>query len=157
MILKIKEAACLRLKSELCALTEGLRIGEDMVKFARKYNKLHTIKAMGLSAPQVGINKQVCITGYGKKWTIYVNPVIIEEAKETVNLEEGCLSLPGYYILVNRPKWIKISCLNHKEFIAENMAARVLCHEIDHLRGILISDYGDSNAISPNKYVQNSS
>lgn len=142
MLLKLRDAPILRARAQPCAnLAEGLRIGQDMQKWMRKYNKIHTIKGAGLSAPQVGISKAVCITGYGNKWKIYVNPVIIERAGETESLSEGCLSLPGYFINIARPKWVVINTANLEPFRAEGFFARLLVHEIEHLNGILISDH----------------
>lgn len=149
MLLKLREAPILRAHAQPCAnLAEGLRIGQDMQKWMRKYNKIHTIKGVGLSAPQVGISKAVCITGYGNKWKIYVNPVIIERASDTEVLSEGCLSLPGYSISIARPKWVVIKTMNLETFKAEGMFGRILQHELDHLNGILISDYEPRKVIA---------
>lgn len=73
-----------------------------------------------------------------------INPEIIEESEETDELQEGCLSIPEFYENVVRPANIKVKYydLNMKEFIREvdGFLARVMLHEIDHLRGKLFTD-----------------
>jgi len=73
-----------------------------------------------------------------------INPEMIEVSKEQVEIEEGCLSLPGVFGLVSRPKKIKIKYQNadgSTEIIEDDgWVARVIQHEVDHLNGILIKD-----------------
>ena len=104
---------------------------------------------IGLSAPQVGVSQQVIVfdtTEVEENGTsgIMFNPEILHGEK-TVEFREGCLSLPHRKVLTKRSKRIKVKYLNMfneptiKEF--EGLAAIVVQHEVDHLQGILLSDY----------------
>lgn len=97
----------------------------------------------GLAAPQVGILKRVCIIDVGDGIIELVNPVVVEQ-RGTQYEQEGCLSIPDVYDVVERPKWVKVRAQNrHGEtFFAEgeDLKARAFCHEIDHLNGILFTD-----------------
>lgn len=105
----------------------------------------HTMKdqGMGLAAPQVGILKRVIIVDLGEGVEEYINPVILSSLGCVVG-EEGCLSIPGRNVNVERPTFVKMKALNrHGEDLivdATGMKAVVLCHEIDHLDGVLILD-----------------
>lgn len=105
-------------------------------------------EGIGLAAPQVAepislfvVNSGLIVEGALPK--AYINPVIMEESG-TVTLEEGCLSIPDIREDVTRPESIKIKYLDlkGKEHIeqCDDMLARVLQHEIDHLNGILFID-----------------
>lgn len=98
---------------------------------------------VGLAAPQVGILKRVVVIDVGEGLIELVNPEIIAEEGEVVGVE-GCLSIPGITGEVARPKKVKVRAQNSKgEFIeleGEDLLARALCHEIDHLDGILFID-----------------
>lgn len=87
---------------------------------------------VGLSAPQVGINKRFFITGWGE---VFVNPLLIS-GTERVQSIEACLSLPGRTYNVWR--YNRIELWNGKQYQGER--AIVIQHEIDHLNGKLISD-----------------
>ena len=101
---------------------------------------------IGLAAPQVGSNKQLIIVDVGEGPLVLANPRILKKWGSGV-MEEGCLSLPGIYVKVRRAKKIKVSGLNEKNekvvLTASDILARVLQHEIDHLRGRLIFDYAN--------------
>ncbi len=75
---------------------------------------------------------------------IYINPEITEYSKDEDELEEGCLSIPQFYIPIIRSKKIKIKALdqngNRIKLRARGFLARVLQHETDHLNGIVIKD-----------------
>ena len=101
---------------------------------------------IGLAAPQVGLSKQMILVDIGQGPVMLVNPRITKKSGFS-SLEEGCLSLPGIYVKVRRAKKIVVSGLNEKNesvsFPAQDLLARVLQHEIDHLRGRLIVDYAN--------------
>ncbi|MDR3259887.1 MAG: peptide deformylase [Fusobacteriaceae bacterium] len=111
----------------------------EMVKTMIEYN------GVGLAAPQVGINKRmfVCMVGEDTIKKI-INPTIIPEDYETIEYEEGCLSIPGVYKNVKRFK--KITLLYQDEngknikTHLEGFKAVVVQHENDHLDGILFVD-----------------
>jgi len=102
-------------------------------------------EGLGLSANQVGKNIRMFVVHPDlTRRPIFINPEITKTSKRTDVLEEGCLSLPGIYRPVNRTKSIKIKALNQKgkqfKLKANDLLARVIQHEIDHLNGILITD-----------------
>jgi peptide deformylase len=97
----------------------------------------------GLAAPQVGILRRLIIIDVGTGLIKLINPVITEADGEQQELE-GCLSIPGIYGRVKRPERVVVKALdeNGKPIALEGtgLLARALCHEIDHLDGILFID-----------------
>jgi peptide deformylase len=104
---------------------------------------MYDANGVGLAAPQVGILKRVAVVDVGEGVHVFINPEIIEKEGACVGLE-GCLSLPGKQGEVERPARIKVKALNEKgeEFVleAEDFFARAICHEVDHLDGVLFID-----------------
>jgi peptide deformylase len=107
------------------------------------YETMYASGGIGLAAPQVGWDIRLAIIEVPGTRKILVNPTILDSGGEIV-AEEGCLSVPDVRVLIARPQWIVVSAQNLSgvpfEMEAENLAARVICHEIDHLNGILITD-----------------
>ncbi len=104
---------------------------------------------MGLAAPQIGIAKRIIIVRYEDKVETYINPEIEVIEKKKVEGDEGCLSIYSIQgFTVNRYPKVKVRATNLKgnieEFIAEDMLARVIQHEIDHLDGIMFIDHLDA-------------
>ena len=102
-------------------------------------------KGMGISAVQVGVLRRALLVEYDRgKVVEIINPEIIEIRGKTCE-SEGCLSVPGFYTKVERPKYVKIEAYdrNGKKFFfeGEDYVAKCICHEIDHLNGILFVDY----------------
>ncbi|MBP7005746.1 peptide deformylase [Patescibacteria group bacterium] len=99
---------------------------------------------VGIASPQAGRNIRVIVVLIDDMPTCFINPVITKASEAKVQDEEGCLSVPGIYGLVERHKRIKIEALNrHGRRItvdARHFLAIVLQHEIDHLDGILFID-----------------
>ena len=97
----------------------------------------------GLAAPQVGILKRVCVVDVGEHLYELVNPEIIAMDGEQVG-PEGCLSVPGRAGSVKRPMKVTVKAQNAKgepiTIEAEGFQARAMCHEIDHLNGVLYVD-----------------
>lgn len=110
---------------------------------------MYDSSGVGLAANQVGILKKIFIvdvdyTRSGKKNPIiFINPKILKQEGNVI-AEEGCLSIPGFYAKVKRPKKIDIIAknLDNKEFkiSAEDFLARAISHENDHLLGVLFVD-----------------
>jgi len=100
-------------------------------------------EGVGLAAPQIGILKRIVIVMDGDKIIPLVNPKIVEASGEAVDYE-GCLSVKKKSVKVKRPTMVKVQALDKDgkeiEFIAKDFFARVICHELDHLDGILIVD-----------------
>lgn len=104
---------------------------------------MYDADGVGLAAPQVGILKRVVIVDIGEGLVELINPEIIYEEGRQCDAE-GCLSLPGVSEEVIRPNVVRVKGLNRhgQEIIVEGeeLFARALCHEIDHLNGILFVD-----------------
>ena len=109
------------------------------------------VPGVGLAANQVGILKQIVTINFEdkeknkeKKYILF-NPKILSYSKETIVMEEGCLSLPDQYADVERPKQITLEYLDLKNKLIKKTVggyeARILQHEIDHLSGKLFVDY----------------
>ena len=98
---------------------------------------------VGLAAPQVGVLRQVVVIDIGHGLIKLINPEIIEKEGENVDIE-GCLSVPNKIGTVSRPERVKVKYLNEfgeeKIIEGEGLLAKALCHEIDHLNGILFID-----------------
>lgn len=100
----------------------------------------------GLAAVQVGVLKNIIICEASEEDGIMtlINPQIVESSEEQVEDYEGCLSIEGYRGKVKRPKSIVVHAndenMKEFEFDAEDFLARIICHEVDHLNGILYTD-----------------
>lgn len=104
---------------------------------------MYAADGVGLAAPQVGILRRLVVIDIGEGILRLINPEIIATEGSYVDVE-GCLSVPGEQGEVERPYKVKVKALNEKgeEIIieGEELLARALCHEIDHLDGVLFVD-----------------
>jgi peptide deformylase len=122
-------------------------IDADLVKLvAEMMATCRQANGIGLAAPQVGKSIRLCIIDLehaGLKPFPLINPVIKKKSWSKVEMEEGCLSIPGIFGMVKRPKKIKVKATNlageDLTFDADGLLARVIQHEIDHLDGILFT------------------
>jgi peptide deformylase len=121
------------------ATDEGLR---DFVRAMAE--TMYAESGIGLAAPQVGVDKRVIVFDVDDRLAALCNPVIIEHSDEKVVDEEGCLSVPGVNVPVERSRRIVCEGMTIEgrpiTIDAEDLLARVLQHEIDHLDGVLILD-----------------
>ncbi len=105
---------------------------------------MYKAEGVGLAAPQVGILRRYCVIDVGDGIIELINPVITEKSGEQTG-EEGCLSIPNNHATVTRPMKVSVRAQNrYGENITvtgEGLLARALCHEIDHLDGVLYIDY----------------
>ena len=105
---------------------------------------MYNAEGVGLAAPQVGILRRYCIVDVGDGLIELINPVITERSGSQTG-EEGCLSIPNEYSSVTRPMNVTVKAQdrhgNNITVSGEGLKARALCHEIDHLDGILYIDY----------------
>ena len=146
------------------AVREIVKVGDDVLtkkcrpveNFDAKLHKLlddmadtlYDANGAGLAAPQVGILRRVCIVDIGDEDGLIelINPEIIKQSGKQHELE-GCLSVPGMWGYVERPAKVKVKAQDRygKEFEIEGteLLAIALCHEIDHLSGILFTDKAD--------------
>lgn len=108
-----------------------------------------TIKSdgIGLAAPQIGLNKRLFVVVLDGLKLAFINPQIIYTSEDIVGYEEGCLSIPGVYCSVNRPRKVTIAYQDEngkrKTLEADDLLARVIQHENDHLNGVLFIDHLD--------------
>ena len=105
---------------------------------------------VGLAANQIGILKRLIVIQLpeDEEPTAYINPEIIHrEGKREV--QEGCLSIPGYYGTITRSMWIKAKGMDRKSRImkitADGLLSQIIEHEIDHINGILYIDHLNSH------------
>ena len=129
-------------------------LAESMVKHIKNPDN----GGVGLAAPQVWVNKRLIVVSLMKDYedesfrTIaMVNPEIIEHSENKVSEAEGCLSVPGESGDVKRWEWIKVAFIDPEgrkyAMRLENLAARIVQHEIDHLDGILFTDKAENIVI----------
>lgn len=99
---------------------------------------------LGLAAPQIGQSLRLIVIATPTHATAYLNPEILKLSWRKVDMEEGCLSLPGLFGLVRRPSRVlaRYATLlgETQETWLEGLIARVFQHEVDHLNGILFID-----------------
>lgn len=139
-ILIIGDPVLTRVSDPVEEVTEDIiRLAGDMVE------TVHAAPGIGLAAPQVGVSKRVIVvdTSVGENKDalhVLINPTIVLAEGEAV-CEEGCLSVPDIKEKVARPYRVIVRGLDLKgrpvEVEGEDLLARALCHEIDHLDGIL--------------------
>jgi peptide deformylase len=122
-------------------------LADDMIKHIKNPANAW----VGLAAPQIGVNKRLIVVSLMRDYededyrTIaMLNPEIIEHADELCSDKEWCLSVPGETGEVERWSWVKVAFSNPdgKKYVMklENLAARIVQHEIDHLDGVLFTD-----------------
>ena len=122
------------------------KIGPEHQKIAEEMmGALEEGKGVGLAGPQIGLLERIFVVHVeGDEPRVFINPSIIETSQETLKYEEGCLSVPGIYTDVVRPRTVKIQAWNEKgrpfNLEAGGIWARVILHEYDHLEGVLFID-----------------
>lgn len=141
-----------------------LALIDDMVRVMRES------QGVGLAAPQIGESLKIVVLEHipGPKddptdavpLQVLINPKIISRSQETDTLEEGCLSLPGIDVPVERSKRVKVRALTPigatVQFPANGFHARIIQHELDHLDGKLITDYSPNKAELLSRYASSS-
>ena len=104
------------------------------------FETMYEAQGVGLAAPQVGVLKRIVVIDCGDDPLLLINPEVLETSGEQTG-QEGCLSVPGKAGIVTRPNYAKVKAYNEdmEEFIVEGeeLLARALLHEIDHLDGHL--------------------
>ena len=106
---------------------------------------MYLAEGVGLAAPQIGVLRRYCVIDVGEGPIELINPVITEKSEETQTGNEGCLSIPDRSEIITRPMKVSVRAQNrYGENIVvtgEGLMARALCHEIDHLDGVLYIDH----------------
>lgn len=112
------------------------------------FETMYAAAGIGLAATQVDIHKRLLVLDVSEAKDapmVFINPEIEVLDPEPMGYEEGCLSVPGYYDLVTRPRRIRVQALDRQgepfEMEAEGLLAVCLQHEVDHLDGKLFVDY----------------
>ena len=104
---------------------------------------MYAAPGVGLAAPQIGVSRAVIVFDAQdeKGARVLINPELVESDGD-YEYEEGCLSVPGHYWPITRPGFVRARGLNLDgetvEYFGEGLLGRVLQHEIDHLKGILL-------------------
>ena len=119
------------------------KLAKDMIE------TMHQGNGIGLAATQVNVHKRLIVVDVGgdqKKPLVLINPRVKEILEpELTPYSEGCLSVPGFYEELERPKKVKISAIGLKneeiELDADGVLAVVIQHEIDHLDGKMMVDF----------------
>ena len=134
----------LRQKSSIVEKVDGeiQKLMDDMLE------TMYAAPGIGLAAIQVGVPKRIIVLDISrneepKKPMFFINPEIVEKAKNNSTYEEGCLSVPGQFAEIERPESCHLKFLDYngqpQEIKAEGMLATCIQH--DHLEGILFIDY----------------
>lgn len=142
--LKIYPDAILR---QCCEPVE--KFNRELLDLVREmYNLMKMCSGLGLAAPQVGIAKRLFVCEIENRHLTLINPAIMD-AKGRAEMIEGCLSLPEMQINVARTEriWVQGQDVKgrKKQLELRDLWARVVQHEVDHLNGVLICDYGESS------------
>jgi len=131
-ILRTPAQKVAQLSKDIKRLLEGMRA------------TVREAEGIGLAAPQVGVSARVILAQIAGKFLAMVNPEILTFSTEKKIKEEGCLSLPGQWGMVERPREISVRFMNERgetlELFLKDLEARVVQHEVDHLNGILFID-----------------
>lgn len=128
-VLKSAAAEITNVDSKLVALSETM------------FTVMYDAPGLGLAGPQIGVQKQIFVYDVDDDPHVLLNPTIVEASGEWV-YDEGCLSIPGLYVEILRPKQILVRGIsldgNTVEIEADELLARLFQHEIDHLQGVLM-------------------
>ena len=137
-IRKIWDSILTKQTKEISEMTPRLEtLIDDMLE------TMYDADGVGLAAPQVGVLKQLVVIDVSEgadQPIVLINPEIIETSGEQTG-DEGCLSVPGKAGKVTRPNYVKVKALDRNmqpvELEGTELLARAMCHEIDHLLGVL--------------------
>lgn len=121
--------------------TDPIQLEKDLIETMFKED------GIGLAANQVGIRARVFVMGhrdYPEAAQAFFNPIVVATIDEIEDLEEGCLSFPGIFVNIKRPKKIKVRWQNSKgewqEDVFDGYNCKCFLHELDHLEGIVFQD-----------------
>ena len=129
LVLKSQSLAIENIDDKLVRLTDAM------------LDIMYDAPGIGLAAPQIGVQKQLFVYDIGDGAEVLINPVVVESSGEWV-YEEGCLSIPGLYVEMVRPKEILLKGINidgeEVSVEADELLSRLFQHELDHLNGVLM-------------------
>ena len=131
-ILRKKSKPVTKFDEDLWALLEDMR------------ETMHKNNGMGLAGPQVAVLKRVVVMEVNGAFFEMINPVILAQSEQLIEDEEGCLSVPNKHGIVARPQSLTVKFQDRFGYdmtvSGEDTFARCVCHELDHLDGILYTD-----------------
>lgn len=148
-IRKIREMGdeCLR---KTCKMVPAVNLRTRLL-IKDMFDTMYEACGVGLAAPQVGVLKRIVVIDCGDEPYVLINPEILERSGEQTGYE-GCLSIPGKSGIVTRPMYAKVKALdiNGEEYVleGEGLLARAICHECDHLDGILYADLAEGGLVN---------
>ena len=137
-----------------------IEVIDDKIKelAADMMETMHKWDGLGLAGPQVGVLKRIIVIDLYEEGAqfVLINPVIIKQ-KGTQEVDEGCLSFPNKFGKVDRPKEVIVEALDldgaKVRLQAKDLLAQALCHEIDHLNGVVFTEKvkpGTLEIVNPN-------
>lgn len=145
-ILEILEFPDLRLRKKATLVTEvndALRKTIDDM-----FETMYAAPGIGLAATQVNVHKQLIVIDVSENKDtplVFINPAIEIIDQDLAEYDEGCLSVPGYYETVSRPRLVRVRALDRDgksfEIESDGLLATCIQHEVDHLNGKLFVDY----------------
>ena len=123
---------------EITEVTPRIReLAQDML------DTMYDANGVGLAAPQVGVLRRIAVIDIGEGPLVFINPQILETSGEQEG-DEGCLSVPGKAGNVRRPNYVKARAydlnMHAFEIEGEELLARAMCHEFDHLDGHMYTE-----------------
>lgn len=127
---------------KVCKEVKGMNL-RTQILIEDMLDTMYEANGVGLAAPQVGILKRIVVIDVGEGPLVMINPEILETSGEQSG-QEGCLSVPGKAGIVTRPNYVKAKFMDEdmEEYIVEGeeLLARAICHELDHLDGHLYTE-----------------
>lgn len=131
--------------------------GRTMDLIDDMFDTMYEADGVGLAAPQVGILKRIFVVDTtGEDPMVFINPEILETDGEQKGYE-GCLSVPGKSGMVTRPNYVKVKALDENmeefELEAEELLARAILHEYDHLDGHLYVERVEGDLVNNSDLV----
>ena len=112
------------------------------------FETMYAAPGIGLAATQINVHQRIIVIDLSddkNQPQVFINPALVILDEVTEDYDEGCLSVPGFYETVNRPRRVRVTCLDRhgveQQIEAEGLLAVCIQHEIDHLDGKLFVDY----------------
>ncbi len=131
-VLKTKAAEITNVDGKL------VRLADEMIQV------MYDAPGVAVAAPQIGVQKQLVVYDIGEGAHTIINPTITESGGGEWLYDEGCLSIPGLFVEMVRPKQVLVTGIdldgNEVSIEADELLARMFQHEIDHLNGVLMFD-----------------
>lgn len=129
---------------QVCSDVKNIRSDEIQQLIYDMIKTMKSADGLGLAAPQVGKSLSILLTNDGMEVNIFINPIILYRSLKKVVMEEGCLSIPNVYGTVRRAEYVWAIYKDRNGHLRfgkiTGLKARILQHEVDHLKGVLFID-----------------